>query len=231
MTRHIPPREPATPDPIDAFFDGDLDERSSQALVNALRSDVRSADRFVGTRRTVAALKTPVEAPDLTDAIFHRLHRRRALAERLRRPWLGGGRVAAAIGLIAGLGAILLLQRYAPTPPHAPLTQFPAPTPPPVTAIARPLAPPMARIEAPARPWNTLAVGPAPVRTLAHPHESSLALFGGAGDHTRFESVSATFASRAAQAPQEWGRGRSVLSLPALTPGTGADCLGLLPRR
>lgn len=136
MTDHPRTQSTLPPDPIDAFFDGDLDESGARRLVSALRADPGTADRFVGTHRAVNALRAPVESPDLTARILSRLDQRRSLSRRLRFDWTGGwsGRFAAGLGLVAGLVALYALNKL--TPPFSSPTRVatapetsPAPTP------------------------------------------------------------------------------------------------------
>lgn len=112
---------------VDQFFDRELDEGSREKFFKMLRADLSRCAEVAKTQRLVAELREPVAAPDLTDAIMTRLHRKRAfLPPRLRR-LVKASRLAAAACVLLGILGIALTQRYAPgalrlTPRPAPLS-------------------------------------------------------------------------------------------------------------
>jgi hypothetical protein len=211
-------------DPLDAFFDGELDEAGARRLFSALRADVRAAEDFVQTQRVVAAVREPVEGPDVSDAVLERLERSGVVRSRPRWRWLGGGgRLAASVGLIMGVGAIVLLDRLTP----APVTVVRAPTsnidenPPALEApVGAPAALGAALAQARAREHRLTSLRP-DVRPLTPRSRSAeprpLTYSGGAGD--LWLSTSGREWERGVG--RDWLRqpGDALLSIPALPAG------------
>lgn len=113
---------------IDALFDRELSLADRRALAHDLRAHPRHARGVVTTRRMLEALACPVEAPDFEAEILAAVaRRRRFIPESLRRV-VTLGRLAAAIGFVALVTAIVLTRREVP---ELAFTR----TPQPVTAV------------------------------------------------------------------------------------------------
>jgi hypothetical protein len=210
---------PEAADPIDAFFDSQADEATTQRLAAALRSDVRTAGDFVRTQRMVSMFKEPVEGPDLTDAILRRLQQRQRFSARLRSARFGG-KLAAGVGLALGALALWAIDRYAPR------TAAPAPAPAVVNATAPRSAPAVApQAAAPTiaaravAPYSRLKMGTLDIRTLPNTSGNALIVITGSGGNTRLPALPSTAWAAAARPDHiEWSpqAGEPVLAIPAL---------------
>jgi len=111
---------------IDAFLDGDLDDRTSRSLRNALRKDLDACERVARTRRMIDELRSAPDAPDLSGSILSEVNRRRRFMTPGWRRFVSVGRLAVAAGIVLFVGMVAIAQRYGNpslTPTPRPLTE------------------------------------------------------------------------------------------------------------
>jgi hypothetical protein len=116
-TKRVIKCEPSQPIPkelVDAFFDRELDEGSRENFFGILRQDLRTCSSVARTQRMISALREPVEAPDLTDAIMGEVGRQRGFLPLKLRRLVKAGRLAAAACVLMALLAVAALHRSAP---------------------------------------------------------------------------------------------------------------------
>lgn len=101
---------------VDAFFDGELAGEERRAFLSAARSDLKQCEDLARTQRMLSMLRGEgaSESPDFTASILDRVHERRRFIPSSVRRLVNAGRVAVAASVLAGLSAIVLIQRYAP---------------------------------------------------------------------------------------------------------------------
>lgn len=99
---------------VDALLDGGLSHADARDAYDRLRRDPAACEDLARIRYTVARLAAPVETPDLTEAILHRVHDRRRFLPRRERRIVTVGRVAVAAGVVAAVGLASFIQRAVP---------------------------------------------------------------------------------------------------------------------
>jgi hypothetical protein len=100
---------------IDAILDGEVGPAESRALFEQLRDDPDAAGDLNATRRAIGALREPVRAPDFSDRVLETVGRKRGgwLSRRDRR-LVTAGRIAAAVGVVALIGGMYMMERARP---------------------------------------------------------------------------------------------------------------------
>lgn len=95
---------------LERLFDREMPPEEQDCLASELEHDPEALARFRDTTDILLALREPVSAPDVTDAVLRRMMPARRRAVRGRR-LLSPGRVAVAAALLlAGVGLALLQQ-------------------------------------------------------------------------------------------------------------------------
>lgn len=125
------PDKPAhlSDDVVDAFFDRSLEEASRDRFYASLRTDLKRCEQVARTQRALSMLRGPVECPDFTDDIMHRVNQRRAFLPPALRKMVTGGRTLVAASVLMGLLGVVAIHRYAPDAARL------APEPRPVSAL------------------------------------------------------------------------------------------------
>lgn len=215
---------------IDSFFDREMDDASRDKFFAMLRADVKACEDVVRTQRAVSALREPVESPELSGAILARLDERRHFLPARMRAMVTGGRAAAAAGLLLGLLAISLIQRYAPdgvslVEAPSPVSKLASRSASDAAAGVQHLAGAMESVAArvadqsgkprwgAVRQVSPLVAAPTTVR-VAIRERSDIVIYGGAGDDPRFLTLPS------ASAPRRTARGGGVFAV------NGVDRMG-----
>ncbi len=101
-------------DRLDRFFDGDMDASEERRMLSDARRVDGAFEELAKTRRAIELLHDPVEAPDMTQSILGQVHARRAFLPPRWRRMVSAGRLAAAVALLTGIGAVAMVQRHWP---------------------------------------------------------------------------------------------------------------------
>lgn len=110
-----PPSGERIPDEmIDRFFDRQLDAGEKAALFAQLRAQPDRACEVVQTQQILAELDDPIIGPDLVGGVLDRVHQRRAFLPSRWRSVVTVGRALVAVCVLATIGGVALLERYAP---------------------------------------------------------------------------------------------------------------------
>ncbi|MFG0241411.1 MAG: anti-sigma factor family protein [Phycisphaerales bacterium JB054] len=128
------PETPPTGPLIDALLDGDLSDERSREVLRLIRQDAQACEDLARTRVAVDSLRTPLDVPDLSEAILGKVHARRRFLPGRSRRLVTAGRLAVAAGFIGAIGIASLVQR------HVPAVRL-ADEPTPVTRIVEAAAP------------------------------------------------------------------------------------------
>ncbi|MCB9844611.1 MAG: hypothetical protein H6811_01295 [Phycisphaeraceae bacterium] len=99
---------------VDSLLDSihGIDASSRESALRGLDPD--AARELLRTRAMLDAMRFEESAPDLTLAVLSRVQRRRRFLPRGLRRAVGAGRLATLLAVLAGLGAIAVLQRERP---------------------------------------------------------------------------------------------------------------------
>lgn len=108
------PREHIPDDLIDAFFDGELDDRAASDLFSQLPKDPARYEQVAKTQRMISLLADQEQAPDLTRNILREVDRRRGFLSTNMRRFVRIGRLAAAAVVLLAFLGIAAAQRYSP---------------------------------------------------------------------------------------------------------------------
>ncbi|MEX2217257.1 MAG: hypothetical protein WD749_00730 [Phycisphaerales bacterium] len=221
MIHRRPPDQPVSADPLDAFFDGEMDEGAARRMFGALRADVRAAEDYVRTQQVLTALREPIEGPDVADPVLSRLERAGVLRAQPRRRWFTGGRLAAAAGLIMGLSAVVAIHQLTPERPvrvasgGSGSAASPAAVAAPPAAVAR-----GPREPAPVRDRFALSAAPRTLTPLARPAEGGVLFYGGVGPDFRLTALPPANAWNRGWGSPLWALrpGDTILGLPTVAP-------------
>ncbi|MFN0133854.1 MAG: hypothetical protein ACKVW3_15165 [Phycisphaerales bacterium] len=99
---------------VDAYFDRELDAAGRDDFFGRLRGDLAACEDVARTQRVVSALREPVEAPDLSQAIMAEVRRRRGFVPLRIRRVVSAGRLAVAATLLLALMGYGLARRWEP---------------------------------------------------------------------------------------------------------------------
>jgi hypothetical protein len=99
---------------IDALLDGELSEDRSRDALRRIRHDATASEDLARTRIAIDRLRSPIQTPDLSDAILGQVHARRRFLPTRTRNFVTAGRLAVAAGLVGAIGIASLVQRHAP---------------------------------------------------------------------------------------------------------------------
>lgn len=114
---------------VDAYFDRELKPEDTRLFFESIQSNDNARRRFESTQRALDSLRTPVDAPDLSQSILAEVGRRRGwLPSRLRR-YVTFGRVSIAACFLLMLTGAFIVERESPgalqlEEPEAPLTHL-----------------------------------------------------------------------------------------------------------
>lgn len=117
-------------DLIQSILDSPPDDPRRRELISAVRRDPQAMHDLHASADAIARLRSPVDAPDLSERILHAAHaRRRFLPSRLRR-LVDRSRIATAGALLLTLALVATLQRHWPdatrlATPDRPLSALP----------------------------------------------------------------------------------------------------------
>ena len=112
---NLPPRLGRIPDSlIDAVIDGDLDTRAQREILAAARRHPEQRRELAETTELLRAFRTPVAAPDLTDAIVREANRRRRYIPARVQRLVTRSRLAVAASVLLALTAYVGATRVFP---------------------------------------------------------------------------------------------------------------------
>ncbi|MFG0304876.1 MAG: anti-sigma factor family protein [Phycisphaerales bacterium JB040] len=99
---------------IDAVIDGDLDPRAQREILAAARRHPEQRRELAETTQLLRAFRSPLAAPDLTDAIVHEAHRRRRYIPARVQRLVTRSRLAVAASVLLALTAYVGATRAFP---------------------------------------------------------------------------------------------------------------------
>lgn len=99
---------------IDSMLDGSVDERTRREVSRALRHDPRRRRDVAETVEAIAALRGPVDCPDIADGVLASLDRKHRFLSLSARRFVRRARLSGALVLLLGLISVAGVQRAMP---------------------------------------------------------------------------------------------------------------------